>query len=200
MKKKGLFLLGACALLVAGLLTGCGDKQKLSIYLPGEYMSDELIPTFEEMYDCKVDVELFDSNEMMYAKFMAGGNYDILIPSDYMIERLILEDQLQKIDVSKIENFDKIVPEILQAPYNEFDPNNDYSVPYFWGTVGIVYNETVVPQIVVEKEGFEVFRNTDYAGKIYMYDSERDSFMMAFKSLGYSMNTSSDDEINDAYD
>lgn len=199
MKKKVLFF-AAILLAFAFALTGCGDKEKLRIYLPGEYMSDDLIPNFEEMYNCKVDVELFDSNEMMYTKVMAGNSYDILIPSDYMIERLIKEDYLQKIDISKISNFGDITPALLNAPYNGFDPDNSYSVPYFWGSVGIVYNANNVPSSVVEEEGFSVMKNTDFSGHIYMYDSERDSFMIAFKALGYSMNTNNEDEIMAAND
>ena len=199
MKKKGLLLSFAVCALAVMTLCGCGAKEKLKIYLPGEYMSDELIPDFEKMYNVKVDVELFDSNEMMYTKVMAGDSYDVLIPSDYMIERLIKEDYLQKIDVTKLENFGDVTDALKVAPYNGFDPDNSYSVPYFWGSVGIVYNEKNVPSSEVEAKGFDIMKDTKYAGKIYMYDSERDSFMIAFKALGYSMNTSEESEIMDAY-
>lgn len=199
MKKKGLFL-GAFMVMAVCLFAGCGSKEKLSIFLPGEYMSDDLIPNFEKMYNCKVNVELFDSNEMMYTKVMAGESYDILIPSDYMIERLIKEDYLQKLDISKVSNFNEVTQALKAEPYNGFDPDNTYSVPYFWGSVGIVYNSKNVPTEEVEAKEFEIMRDTKYAGKIYMYDSERDSFMIAFKSLGYSMNTNNEDEINAAFD
>lgn len=200
MKKKGLILV--CALMLAAVfaLSGCGEKEKLRIYLPGEYMSDDLIPNFEKEYNCSVDVELFDSNEMMYTKVMAGGNYDVLIPSDYMIERLIKEDYLQEIDLSKITNFSKVTSALTSAPYNGFDPENKYSVPYFWGSVGIVYNASNVPSQEVEKQGYNIFTDTNYKGHIYLYDSERDIFMIAFKALGYSMNTNNEDEINEAYE
>ncbi len=196
MKKKG-FLFFALVMCIFAL-SGCKSREKLTIYLPGEYISDDLVPGFEDMYDCKVDMELFDSNETMYTKLMAGDSYDILIPSDYMIERLIKEDYLQTIDVLKLTNFDCLVDTLKTAPYNDFDPDNEYSVPYFWGTVGIVYNKTVVDPLVVKTQGFEILRNTDYAGQIYMYDSERDSYMLAFKSLGYSMNTNDEAEIMEA--
>ena len=199
MKKKGLALVLMLFVLAALSLSGCGSKEKLKIYLPGEYMSDDLVPNFEKLYDVKVDVELFDSNEMMYTKIMAGDTYDVLIPSDYMIERLIKEDYLQKIDIPKITNFSSITPALKEAPYNLFDPDNSYSVPYFWGTVGIIYNTKNVPFEKIQSEEFEIFRDTDFAGKIYFYDSERDAFMIPFKSLGYSMNTSNEDEIMDAY-
>lgn len=200
MKKKGILVIALLVILSLFGLTGCGEKEKLRIYLPGEYMSDELVPDFEKLYNCKVDVELFDSNEMMYAKVMAGDSYDVLIPSDYMIERLVKEDYLQKIDVSKITNFGSVLPEILNAPFNSFDPDNSYSIPYFWGTAGIVYNKENVPSEVVESQGYDIFRNTDYANHIYFYDSERDAFMVAFKALGYSMNTNDENEINEAYE
>lgn len=200
MKKKGLLFLTLLLMLALFSLTGCGEKEKLKIYLPGEYMSDSLVPDFEKLYNCKVDVELFDSNEMMYAKVMAGGSYDILIPSDYMIERLIKEDYLQKIDTSKITNYKDVLPEILTAPFNSYDSANEYSVPYFWGTAGIVYNANNVPYETVKAEGYDIFKDTDFAGQIYFYDSERDAFMVAFKALGYSMNTNDEDEINAAYD
>ena len=116
------------------------------------------------------------------------------------IERLIKEDYLQKLDVSKLENFGSVTDALKVAPYNGFDPDNSYSVPYFWGSVGIVYNEKNVPTADVEAKGFDIMKDTRFAGKIYMYDSERDSFMIAFKSLGYSMNTSEESEIMDAYD
>ena len=200
MKKKGLLFLTLLLMLALFSFTGCGEKEKLKIYLPGEYMSDSLVPDFEKLYNCKVDVELFDSNEMMYAKVMAGGSYDILIPSDYMIERLIKEDYLQKIDTSKITNYKDVLPEILSAPFNSYDTANEYSVPYFWGTAGIVYNANNVPYETVKAEGYDIFKDTDFAGQIYFYDSERDAFMVAFKALGYSMNTNDEDEINAAYD
>lgn len=186
--------------LFASFIVGCGSKEKLTIYLPGEYMSEDLVPNFEKMYNCKVDVELFESNEMMYTKVMAGGTYDILIPSDYMIERLVKEDYLQELDLSRISNFNNVTKALTDAPYNSFDPENMYSVPYFWGSVGIVYNSKNVDYNDIVNEEFEIFRDTKYAGKIYMYDSERDIFMMALKSLGYSMNTNNEAEINEAYE
>lgn len=197
MKKKGLLLIAA---LFVCVLCGCGAKEKLAIYLPGEYMSEDLIPNFEKMYNCKVDVELFDSNEMMYTKVMAGDSYDVLIPSDYMIERLIKEDYLQKIDMSKISNFGDVTEALKQAPYNGFDPDNSYSVPYFWGSFGIVYNASIVPSTEVEEKGFEILKDTKYAGRIYMYDSERDAFLIPFKALGFSANTNNEEEIMKAYD
>ena len=169
----------------------------LKLYLPGEYLGENVISDFEKQYGVRVIVENFDSNEMMYTKLMAGDRYDVIIPSDYMIERLMNEDFLQPLDKSMIPNMENMSDDVLGMSY---DPDNTYSIPYFWGSVGLVYNHENVDPAVIESEGWEVLRNTDYAGHIYIYDSERDSFMMAFKALGYSMNTEDPNEINDAYE
>ena len=169
----------------------------LKLYLPGEYLGENVISDFEKQYGVRVIVENFDSNEMMYTKLMAGDRYDVIIPSDYMIERLMNEDFLQPLDKSMIPNMENMSDAVLGMSY---DPDNTYSIPYFWGSVGLVYNHENVDPAVIESEGWEVLRNTDYAGHIYIYDSERDSFMMAFKALGYSMNTEDSNEINDAYE
>lgn len=169
----------------------------LKLYLPGEYLGENVISDFEKQYGVRVIVENFDSNEMMYTKLMAGDRYDVIIPSDYMIERLMNEDFLQPLDKSMIPNMENMSDAVLGMGY---DPDNTYSIPYFWGSVGLVYNHENVDPAVIESEGWEVLRNTDYAGHIYIYDSERDSFMMAFKALGYSMNTEDPNEINDAYE
>lgn len=169
----------------------------LKLYLPGEYLGENVISDFEKQYGVRVIVENFDSNEMMYTKLMAGDRYDVIIPSDYMIERLMNEDFLQPLDKSMIPNMENMSDAVLGMSY---DPDNTYSIPYFWGSVGLVYNHENVDPAVIESEGWEVLRNTDYAGHIYIYDSERDSFMMAFKAVGYSMNTEDPNEINDAYE
>lgn len=169
----------------------------LKLYLPGEYLGENVISDFEKQYGVRVIVENFDSNEMMYTKLMAGDRYDVIIPSDYMIERLMNEDFLQPLDKSMIPNMENMSDAVLGMSY---DSDNTYSIPYFWGSVGLVYNHENVDPAVIESEGWEVLRNTDYAGHIYIYDSERDSFMMAFKALGYSMNTEDPNEINDAYE
>ena len=169
----------------------------LKLYLPGEYLGENVISDFEKQYGVRVIVENFDSNEMMYTKLMAGDRYDVIIPSDYMIERLMNEDFLQPLDKSMIPNMENMSDAVLGMSY---DPDNTYSIPYFWGSVGLVYNHENVDPAVIESEGWEILRNTDYAGHIYIYDSERDSFMMAFKALGYSMNTEDPNEINNAYE
>ena len=169
----------------------------LKLYLPGEYLGENVISDFEKQFGVRVIVENFDSNEMMYTKLMAGDRYDVVIPSDYMIERLMKEDFLQSLDKSLIPNMENMDDAVRGMSY---DPQNDWSIPYFWGSVGLVYNHENVDPAVIEREGWEILRNTDYAGHVYIYDSERDSFMMAFKALGYSMNTEDPDEINAAYE
>ena len=198
----------AVLLAVMLLLTGCGGSavsseeaiakygsDTLKVYNVGEYIDTMIISDFEHEFGVKIVYEVFDSNEMMYTKLQSGDSYDILVPSDYMIQRLIGEGALQELDLSLIPNLENLTEEVKNLP---FDPEHKYSVPYFWGSVGIVYNKNVVDQADLE-EGWEVLRNPKYAGKIYMYDSERDAFMVAFKALGYSMNTQSEQEIQDAY-
>jgi len=171
--------------------------QTLYIYLPGEYMGEEIVPLFEEQTGCTVIVENFDSNEQAYIKVTNGESYDIIIPSDYMIQRLMEEGYLQKIDKSLITVWDELDEAVLSPA---FDPDNEYSVSYFWGTVGIVYDKTKVSEEDLKEQGFGIFLNEKYKGDIYVYDSERDSFMMALKDLGYSMNTENEAELQEAYE
>lgn len=184
---------------LGGILRGGNvnsQPAELRVYNAGEYVDPALLAQFEQEYNCTVIYETFESNEMMYTKLQAGDEYDILIPSDYMIERLIKEEYLQPVDWSLIENADKINPDVLNRDY---DPQNTYTVPYFWGSVGILYDSTVVSEEDLE-QGWDLLMDTKYAGNIYMYDSERDSFMVALKALGYSMNTADEKEIREAYD
>lgn len=194
-----------CAALVAVIcvaqIGGAQNKrpfegQTLRIYNWGEYVGEHIIQDFEKETGAKVMLENFDSNEQMYIKVANKEAYDILVPSDYMIERLISEGYLQKLDKSKLTCMDKLNKAVKGLPY---DPKNEYSVPYFWGTVGIVYDKTKVSEEDLRKEGYNIFLDQKYKGDIYLYDSERDSFMMALKSLGYSMNTSDQGEIDKAY-
>ena len=173
------------------------EGQTLHVYNCGEYTGENLLNDFEAKTGAKVVMENFDSNEQMYIKVANGETYDVLVPSDYMIQRLIGEDYLQKLDKTKLDCMDKLCEDVIGLPY---DPNNDYSIPYFWGTVGIVYDKNQVDIEDLEREGFEIFRDPKYRGNIYLYDSERDSFMMALKALGYSMNTSSEKELQEAYE
>lgn len=173
------------------------EGQTLYIYNWGEYTGENIIGDFEEETGARVVTENFDSNEQMYIKVANGEAYDILVPSDYMIQRLIQEDYLQKLDHSKLDCMDKLADDVKNLPY---DPGNEYSVPYFWGTVGIVYDKNKVDIEDLEREGYNIFLDEKYRGDIYLYDSERDAFMMALKALGYSMNTESQEELQEAYD
>ena len=195
---KKLLSLLIVSVLVISCFAGCGggEKPTLKVYNAGEYMDMNLKSKFEKEYNCNIIYETFDSNETMYTKIQSGESYDILIPSDYMVERLIKEDYLQPIDKSLITNMDAVIPEILGKDY---DPEGEYTVPYFWGSVGILYDTTVVDEADV-KAGWDLLLNEKYSDEIYMYDSERDSFMIALKALGYSMNTDNPDELNDAYE
>ena len=198
-------LAGAFVLvLVVGVVRWNGSKserpfegQTLHIYNWGEYTGENIIGDFEKETGAKVVMENFDSNEQMYIKVANGEPYDILVPSDYMIQRLIEEELLQKLDHSKLDCFDKLSDSVKGLPY---DPKNEYSVPYFWGTVGIVYDKTKVDVKDLEEQGFGIFLNEKYKGDVYLYDSERDSFMMALKDLGYSMNTDDEKELREAYE
>ena len=167
----------------------------LKVYNAGEYIDPSLLDVFQEETGCSVVYETFESNEMMYTKLAAGESYDVLIPSDYMIERLIREDYLQYLDWDQIPNRDGLMEEVMDKSY---DPGNRYSCPYFWGTVGILYDKRIVDEEDLS-QGWDLLKNEKYKGNLYMYDSERDSFMVALKALGYSMNTTDDDEIEKAY-
>ncbi len=199
--KKILMVLLSCL-----LLAGCGSKTTetqqfdcttLKVFNTGEYIDTSRITAFEKLYGVKVVYDLFASNEEMYTRLAAGDSYDVIVPSDYMIERLISEGYVKEIDWSLISHAEGLMNEVKNKDY---DPEMTYSVPYFWGSVGIIYDKTKVETADVEKEGWNIFQDTKYKGDIYLYDSERDMFMVALKALGYSMNTESEAELNEAYD
>ncbi|MFR6098667.1 MAG: ABC transporter substrate-binding protein [Longibaculum sp.] len=197
---KKLVKIALASVLSLSTLVGCGSSSQgasktLKVFNWGEYVDPDVISGFQREFDCKVIYETFDSNESMYTKLLGGNKYDIMVPSEYMIERLIKENLLQKIDWSLITSKSSLDSKVLNQ---NFDKNNDYWVPYFYGNVGIVYDKTQVSEKDL-KAGWEVLRNPKYKGNIYMYDSERDSFMVALKALGYSMNTTNQKEVKDAY-
>ena len=206
--KKGLVVPGCFAAVVVVLVILLSNMNQtdsslpyagetLYVYMPGEYIGEEVVPEFEALTGATVIMENFDSNEQMYIKVANGESYDVLIPSDYMIQRLKEEGLLQELDTEKMTCMDELMDAVKNPPY---DSENTYSVPYFWGTVGIVYDKTKVDLADLEAEGFNIFRDEKYKGDIYLYDSERDSFMMALKALGYSMNTEDETELQAAYD
>ena len=192
MKKKLFLILVIGAALI---FAGCGgEKQEtLNVFNWGEYIDEDLISKFEEETGIKVNYETFSTNEDMYVKVKSGGSsYDVLIPSDYMIEKMAKEDLLQELDYSKIPNITNISPMFQDLI---FDPDNKYSVPYFWGTVGILYNTEQVDDVV---DSWDILWNEKYANKILMMDSQRDSLAVALKKLGYSMNTRNETELEEA--
>lgn len=196
----GVVVVGLVASLF-GLNKSAGSQpyagQTLHVYNWGEYTGENIISGFEELTGAKVIMDNFDSNEQMYIKVANGDAYDVLVPSDYMIQRMMQEKMLQKLELeTRKECLGELVDAIKGLPY---DPKNEYSIPYFWGTVGIVYDKRKVSEEDLEKDGWDIFLDQKFKGDIYLYDSERDSFMMALKALGYSMNTTSQDELNAAY-
>ena len=212
--RKSLNLLLTCGLALT--LCACGDEDEeeivqiadaqqqfgcnvINVYNAGEYIGEDVVENFEIMYNAKVNYDTFESNEMLYTKLLGGNNYDVLVPSDYMIEQLMDEKMLQKINQEQMTNIENLDPDVVEMQ-KAFDPELEYSVPYFWGSVGIVYNRTEVDEDLVKEQGWEILRNTDYAGRILFYDSQRDAFMIAFKALGYSMNTDNSKEIQEAYE
>ena len=210
-KKSEKIILAAAMITLAGCSGGSPEPEEtidakekfgcnvLNVFAPGEYIGENVIGNFEKKFNAKVNYDTFDSNEMMYTKLLGGSSYDVLLPSDYMIEQLTQENLLQKLDKSQIPNTALVDP-VVKAMEKEYDPTGEYSAPYFWGTVGLVYNTENVDEETIKKEGWDILHNTDYKGKIYFYDSQRDGFMIAFKALGYSMNTGDSKEITAAYE
>ena len=176
-------------------LYGCNV---INVYKAGEYIGDNVLTDFEKIYNARINYDTFDSNESMYTKLLGGSTYDVLVPSDYSIERLIQQDMLQKLDKDSLENLDLLDP-IAVDMQKEYDPELAYAVPYFRGSVGLVYNKTTVDPAVIEAKGWDILLDETYRGRVFMYDSQRDAFMVAFKALGYSMNTDNPQEIEDAY-
>lgn len=184
--------------LILGALAACNaaPKQTLKVYNWGEYIDSTVISDFEKEYNCKVIYDTYDSNELMYTKIGSGEKYDILVPTDHMVERLIAENKIQTLDLSKIPNLANVDPALLNRP---FDPNNAHSVPYFYGNIGIIFNKTTVDKAVLEAEGWNFLHDAQFKDRIYVYDSARDVFMMAYKSLGYSINTTDEAQIEEAF-
>lgn len=196
MKKKKWLALAMAALLLALPLAGCadgGDKVTLRIYNWGDYIDPDVLADFKTQNpDINVIYDTFDSNEAMLAKLDGGSNYDILFPSDYMVEKMIAEDKLQKLDLSKIENLGNIDPRFMDQAY---DPGNGYSIPYTWGTLGILYNTTLVEEPV---DSWGILFDEKYAKQIIMYDSVRDSMAVALKYLGHSCNERDEAKLSEA--
>ena len=194
--KKVISLL-TIAVLSASMTVGCGkgkDSTKvLNIYNVGDYIDEGLIRKFEQETGIKVVYETYDTNETMYQKVKSGStNYDLIFPSDYMVEKLKNENLLQKIDFENIPNIKYINKDFLNPIY---DKTNEYSVPYMWGTFGILYNKKMVKDTV---DSWDILWNPKYKGNIMMFDSVRDTMAVALKKLGYSINSTDPKQISKA--
>ena len=200
MKKKAVSIALVLALaLTLCLFSGCGsDKVTLNVYNWGINIADgtddyiDVVALFEEAYpDIDVNYTTYEDNESLYTRLKNGGvSYDVIIPSDYMIARMINEDMLLPLDFENIPNYELVDEQFKNQPY---DPNNEYSVPYTWGTVGIIYNTKYVDEADVT--GWELLWNEKYAGKILMFDNSRDAFGIAQYLLGYDINTTDEAEL-----
>lgn len=176
------------------MLSGCGQKQNvLNVYNWGDYIDESVLPEFEKTFKVKVNYDTFTTNEDMYVKVNAGGShYDVLVPSDYMIKRMIDEGKLAKLDFNNIPNY-----RLIGATYKNlgFDPRNEYSVPYMWGTVGVLYNKKMVAET---PDSWKILWDKKYSKQILMLDSQRDSIGITLKMLGYSLNSKNPAELEQA--
>lgn len=180
--------------MLLSILPGCGEKSTtLNVFNWGEYIDTSLLEKFKQETGIKIIYETFDTNELMMSKLETGGtNYDVIFPSDYVIEEMIDKDMLAKIDLNNIPNYQYIDDRFKNLDY---DPNNEYSVPYFWGTLGILYNTEMVTEPV---ESWDILWDEKYSGQILMLKSMRDTLGVALKKLGYPVNSTNPDEIDEA--
>jgi spermidine/putrescine transport system substrate-binding protein len=180
---------------VVMLTGGCGPSSKstLNVYNWGDYIDETVLKDFEKQYKIKVNYDTFTTNEDMYVKLKAGGsNYDLVIPSDYMIKRMIDEDMVEKLDFNNIPNYQYIGSNFKNL---EYDPQNEYSVPYMWGTVGILYNKKMVP---IKPDSWRILWDKKYAKQILMMDSQRDCIGITLKMLRYSLNSDKLSQLEEA--
>ncbi len=168
-------------------------KETLRVYNATEYIDTSTIVDFEKEYKIRVEYAEFDSNEAMHKDISNNPNsYDVLVPSDYMVDRLIKEGKILKLDKTKVVNISNVAPEYLSPAY---DPNNEYTVPYMVGTVGILYNKKKVSEPI---DNWSALFSTQYRGKVLLWDSQRDVIGATLKMLGYSMNSKDDKELSEA--
>ena len=201
LKKAFIFLLVAVMLTGVFALTSCsksntasGGKKEVNVYNWGEYIDESIFADFENETGIKVNYSTFQSNEEMYAAMKLGGSdYDVMFPSDYMIQRLINEDMLEKLDFKNIPNYELVSGDFKNPDY---DPTNEYSVPYMWGTVGVIYNSSLIEE---EITSWNALFDAKYTGQILMFNNPRDAVGIALKLLGYSLNTTSEAEIKEAF-
>ncbi|WP_195260334.1 polyamine ABC transporter substrate-binding protein [Clostridium paraputrificum] len=199
MHKKLIALISA-TILISNSLIGCvGNKSNsnkvINVFNCGDYIDEELITKFEEETGYKVEYSTYDTNEIMYSKIKSGSNkYDLVFPSDYMIEKMINEGMAEKINFDNIPNYKYIDEKFKNLSY---DPNNEYSVPYMWGTIGIIYNPEIVKE---EVKSWDILWDKKYDKEIIMFNSVRDTMAIALSKLGYSMNSTNPEEIKQAAD
>ena len=173
-----------------------GKNGTVYVYNWGEYIDPDTIDSFEEETGIRVVYDEYETNETMYPKVASGASsYDVICPSDYMIQKMIDNDLLQPLDYSKLPTALANIGKQYFEQSEGFDPGNLYSIPYCWGTVGILYNKTMVSDPV---DSWSILWNEKYKDNILMQDSERDAFMVALKLLGYSMNTTDEKELEEA--
>lgn len=178
----------------ANLISG---TEQVIIYNWGEYIDPEVLDMFEEETGIQVIYEEFETNEIMYPKIQSGAiAYDLVCPSDYMIQKMIQNDLLQPLNFDNIPNA-KNIGQVYYEKSRQFDPDNQYSIPYCWGTVGILYNTKMVEEPI---DSWTVLWDTQYKDNILMQDSVRDAFAVALKTLGYSLNSTSIHELTQAKD
>ena len=200
MKKS--ILLASIAAVGAVALSGCGSSNsengEVIVYNWGEYIDPEVLELFEEETGIKVVYDEFETNETMYPKIEAGASqYDLVCPSDYMIDKMIQNGLLAELNFDNIPNAKQYIGDEYYEQSKEFDPENKYSIPYCWGTVGILYNKTMVSEPITS---WDVLWDSQYENNILMQDSVRDAFMVALKRNGNSMNSTDDDALTAAKD
>jgi len=196
MKKKVLLVLAA--LVSAFTLSACGSSSEDTVYVYnwGEYIDPEVITLFEEETGIRVVYDEFETNEVMYPKVEAGASvYDVICPSDYMIQKMIDNDMLAEINWDNVPNATANIGAQYFEQSKGFDPENKYSVPYCWGTVGILYNTTMVSEPI---DSWDVLWDEQYKDNILMQDSVRDAFMVALKRNGHTMNSVDEAELEAA--
>ncbi len=193
MKRRFKLVMGFLVVsMMAAIVVGCSSssKETLTVYNWGDYIDESVLKEFEKEFGVRVIYDTFSTNEDMYVKLKAGGtSYDVAIPSDYMIERMIKEDMLEKVDMTKIDNYKYIDDKFKNL---DFDPNNEYSVPYMWGTVGVLYNEEIVKEPV---DSWDILWDEKYKGQILMMDSQRDSIGITLKKLDFPLNSRDTKEL-----
>ncbi|WP_448377979.1 extracellular solute-binding protein [Fervidobacterium sp.] len=193
---KRLFLVAflVLSILAVFLLSSCNKSNVLRIYNWADYIPEEVIQQFEKEYNCKVIYDTFASNEEMFAKIKSGGTgYDIVFPSGDHVKMMINEGLLEKLDLSKIPNFKNIDPLVLSK--TTYDPNHEYSVPYMMGTTGLIVNKKYLKDY---EKSWSIYERADLKGKMTLLDDMREVFGAALKYLGYSVNTTNPDEIEQA--